>query len=59
MIKVIKDKITKCSGCSSYLKYDQSDIETHECSYGVGTYYGETYIGKFITCPVCGKRVEV
>jgi hypothetical protein len=41
------------------LKYDDTDIEKKECSYGVQSYAGETYMGKFITCPQCGDRIEV
>lgn len=29
------------------------------CNYGVGTYYGETYTGKFIKCPKCNKEIEL
>lgn len=59
MVKILDNNITKCDKCRSYLEYDKSDIETKEMSYGVGTYYGETYMGKLITCPKCGNKIEV
>ena len=36
-----------------------SDIKTEERSYDVMTYAGETYIAKIITCPKCGREIEV
>ena len=59
MVKKIKGNVVKCYRCGSMLKYDDADIEKKECSYGVQSYAGETYIGKFITCPQCGDRIEV
>lgn len=59
MIKKLTGNIIKCHSCSSYLSYDASDIETKECSYGVQSYAGETYIGKFIVCPVCNNKIEI
>ena len=59
MVKKLEGNIVKCSKCRSYLEYAASDITTKECGYGVGTYQGETYMGKFVTCPVCGEKIEV
>lgn len=59
MAKVLGKNVVKCYGCSQYIEYGASDITTKECSYGIGTYNGETYMGKFITCPSCGKKIEV
>lgn len=59
MVKLLKGNVVKCQECGQYLKYDLSDVEERECSYGVQTYAGETYIGKFITCPMCGAKIEV
>ena len=59
MAKLLGKNVTKCHRCGSYLEYDETDITTKECGYGVGTYQGETYMGKFITCPNCGKEIEV
>ena len=58
MAKVVNN-VVKCYGCSSYIKYDESDIKTEERSYDVMTYAGETYIAKIITCPKCGREIEV
>lgn len=59
MVRKIKGNVVKCYRCGSMLKYDDTDIEEKECSYGVQSYAGETYMGKFITCPQCGDRIEV
>ncbi len=59
MAKVLGKNVVKCYGCSQYIEYGASDIVEKECSYGVGTYNGETYMGKFIICPNCGKKIEV
>ena len=59
MVKKLEGNIVKCSKCRSYLEYRTSDIEEKECSYGVQSYAGETYMGKFITCPSCGNKIEV
>ena len=59
MVKILGSNTTKCHTCGSHLEFDDSDIETREMSYGVGTYNGETYMGKFITCPRCGNKIEV
>lgn len=58
MAKVINN-VVKCPHCSAYVKYDESDIKTEERSYGVMTYAGETYIAKIITCPKCGRKIEL
>lgn len=58
MAKVINN-VVKCYGCGSYIKYDESDINTEERSYGVMSYAGETYKAKVIICPKCGKKIEV
>lgn len=58
MAKVLGENIVKC-GCGKHIEYGASDITTNECGYGVGTYQGETYMGKFITCPNCGRKIEV
>ena len=57
-MEVLRGKIVGCK-CGSFLKYDESDIKTEERGYGVGTYYGETYIAKIITCPICLRKIEV
>ena len=59
MVRKIKGNVVKCYRCGSMLKYDDTDIEKRECSYGVQSYAGETYMGKFITCPQCGDKIEV
>lgn len=59
MVKVVNGNITKCHNCCSYLEFNKEDIETKEMSYGVQTYAGETYIGKLVTCPKCGNKIEV
>jgi len=59
MVKILKGNIAKCPDCNSFLKYDDSDITTEERCCVVGTYYGETYNAKLITCPRCGKEIEV
>ena len=59
MVKVLGKNIVKCSRCRSYLEYTASDIEEKECSYGVQSYAGETYMGKFITCPNCMNKIEI
>jgi endogenous inhibitor of DNA gyrase (YacG/DUF329 family) len=58
MTKVVLN-IVKCPCCSAYVEYDESDIKTEERDYGVGTYAGETYMAKIITCPKCGRKVEI
>ena len=55
----IVNNVTKCYTCGSYVQYDPSDIETEEMSYGVGTYQGETYMGKTVKCPKCGRKIEI
>ena len=59
MIRILEQNIVKCPHCGAYLTYEDSDITTEERGYGVGTYYGETYMAKIITCPKCGKKIEV
>ncbi len=59
MAKVLGKNVVKCYRCSQYIEYGASDIEEKECSYGVQSYAGETYMGKFITCPSCGSKIEV
>lgn len=58
-MKVLGKNVIKCHNCGSYLEYDEADIETKEVCYSVQTYAGETYMGKFITCPKCGNKIEV
>jgi transcription elongation factor Elf1 len=58
MSKIV-DNIIKCHGCGSYIQYESSDITEKEMSYGVQSYAGETYIAKIITCPKCGKKIEI
>lgn len=58
MAKVINN-VVKCYGCGSYIKYNESDINTEERGYGVMSYAGETYTAKIIVCPKCGKKIEV
>ena len=58
MAKVVNN-VVKCPHCSSYVEYDESDIKTEERSYDVMTYAGETYMAKIITCPKCGRKVEL
>ena len=58
MVKVVNN-VVKCLHCSAYVEYDESDIKTEYRSYGVMTYAGETYIAKIITCPKCGRKIEV
>ena len=59
MAKVLGSNVVKCHRCGSYTEYGETDIETKEMSYGVGTYNGETYMGKLVTCPKCGNKIEV
>lgn len=59
MIKVLDWNIVKCPHCGTNLSYEDSDITTEERGYGVGTYYGETYMAKIITCPKCNKKIEL
>ena len=59
MIKVLDRNIVKCLHCGTNLSYEDSDITTEERGYGVGTYYGETYMAKIITCPKCNKKIEL
>ena len=59
MAKILDGNITKCSCCGAYIEYSPSDIEVKERSYGVGTYNGETYMAKLLTCPKCGRKIEV
>ena len=59
MAKVYEGNIVKCSCCSSYIEYDDSDIIREERGYGVMSYAGETYMAKIIICPKCGKKIEV
>ena len=59
MIKVLDRNIVKCPHCGTNLSYEDSDITTEERGYGVGTYYGETYMAKIITCPECNKKIEL
>ena len=64
MSKVVNN-VVKCSNCGSYIQYEDNDVYTRECGYGVGTYYGETYTGKkYLTkeyinnmTPATAKRV--
>ena len=58
MEKVVNN-VVKCPHCSAYVEYDESDIKTEERSYGVMTYGGDTYVAKIITCPKCGRKIEV
>lgn len=51
--------MVKCPHCGAYVDYSSSDIRTEERGYGVATYDGETYNAKLITCPRCGKEIEV
>lgn len=57
-MKVLRGNICKCQ-CGTFLKYDDKDIETVERGYDVGTYVGETYIAKIITCPICLRKIEI
>lgn len=59
MVKKIEGNIVKCINCGSYLEYEDSDVKTEERGYGVGTYAGETYMAKLITCPKCGRLIEL
>jgi hypothetical protein len=59
MVKVLIGNIIRCSRCKCHLEYTASDIQEKECSYGVQSYAGETYMGKFIICPSCGNKIEV
>ena len=54
-MKVLRGNIKECR-CGAFLKYDKNDIEEVERGYDVGTYAGETYIAKIITCPICLKK---
>lgn len=58
MTKVVLN-IVKCPCCSVYVEYDESDIKTEERFYDVMTYAGETYTTKIITCPRCGRKIEI
>jgi len=58
-MKILKGNICQCSRCRTFLEYEDDDIESVERGYGVGTYYGETYIANIITCPTCGNKIEV
>ena len=58
MARVINN-VVKCYDCGSYVKYNESDIKTEERSYGVMSYAGETYMAKIITCPKCGRKIEI
>lgn len=55
----IIDNVVKCHRCSSYIKYEPSEIEEKERTYSVQSYAGETYVAKLITCPKCGDKIEV
>lgn len=57
-MKVIRGRLKECP-CGSFLCYDDNDIEIVERSYNVGTYNGETYMAKIITCPICLRKLEV
>lgn len=57
-MKVLKGNIKECR-CGAFLQYDEKDIEEVEKGYDVGTYNGETYMAKFITCPVCKRKIEM
>ena len=57
-MKVLKGNIIKCQ-CDKYLQYDENDITERAMGYGVATYNGETYIAKFIECPICHKHIEI
>lgn len=59
MVKKIEGNIVKCINCGSYLEYEDSDVKTEERGYGVGTYAGETYMAKLITCPKCSRLIEL
>ncbi len=59
MAKIYEGNIVKCCGCNSYIEYSDSDISIEERGYSVGTYAGETYMAKIITCPKCGKKIEI
>lgn len=57
-MKVLRGNIKECT-CGAFLKYDDKDIETVERGYSIGTYAGETYIAKIITCPICLRKIEI
>ena len=57
-MKVLRGNIKECR-CGAFLKYDKNDIEEVERGYDVGTYAGETYIAKIITCPICLRKIEL
>ena len=57
-MEVLRGNIKECK-CGAFLKYNNKDIETVEKEYNVGTYAGETYIAKIITCPICLRKIEI
>ena len=57
-MKVLKGNVEKCE-CGCTLQYEEKDIQLEERGYTVGTYNGETYMAKIITCPVCKRKIEV
>jgi len=57
-MEVLRGNIKECKR-GAFLKYNNKDIETVEKEYNVGTYAGETYIAKIITCPICLRKIEL
>lgn len=57
-MKVLRGNIKECR-CGAFLQYDKDDIEEVTKSYDVGSYYGETYVAKIITCPICLRKIEL
>lgn len=59
MIKKVNGHVVKCYRCSSEWQFDESDVQEKECSYGLVSYAGETYMKRYIVCPKCGDELEV
>lgn len=58
MVKTVNN-VVKCYRCSSFIQYDESDINEEKYSYGLGPYAGQTYKAKIIVCPKCGNKIEI
>lgn len=58
MVKIIatyKSERTSCDNCGSQLEYFPVDVKKE----GRRDRWGEAYIYKYITCPVCGEQTRV